>query len=77
MKKMILFVAASFLAVSMFAQTATPVKKAEDFVKFKELTYNFGKIKQSAPVTHDFVFTNTIDWNKSNLPRRDECLSKW
>ncbi len=61
MKKMILFVAASFLAVSMFAQTATPVKKAEDFVKFKELTYNFGKIKQSAPVTHDFVFTNTSD----------------
>jgi Protein of unknown function (DUF1573) len=58
MKKMILFFAASFLAVTMFAQTATPAKKAEDIVKFKELSYNFGKIKQSAPVTHDFVFTN-------------------
>ena len=61
MKKIILFFAVSFLAVTMFAQTATPAKKAEDFVKFKELTYNFGKIKQSSPVTHDFVFTNSSD----------------
>ena len=25
---------------------------------FKETKYNFGKIKQGQPVTHDFVFTN-------------------
>lgn len=56
---MILFFAASFFVLSMFGQTATPAKKAEDVVKFKEMTYNFGKIKQSAPVTHDFLFTNT------------------
>ncbi|MBC7851345.1 MAG: DUF1573 domain-containing protein, partial [Chitinophagaceae bacterium] len=44
-----------------FAQEATVAKKAEDFVKFKTLTYDFGKIKQNTPVTHDFLFTNTSD----------------
>jgi len=39
------------------AQTP-PVKKAEDFVKFKELAFDFGKVKQGTPVTHDFPFTN-------------------
>jgi hypothetical protein len=27
-------------------------------VKFKELTHDFGKIKQGVPVTYDFAFTN-------------------
>jgi hypothetical protein len=39
------------------AQTP-PIKKGEDFVKFKELAFDFGKVKQGAPVTHDFAFTN-------------------
>jgi hypothetical protein len=33
-------------------------KKSEEMIKFKEMTYNFGKIKQGVPVTHDFEFTN-------------------
>src|ERR1700744_5091680 len=54
MKKLFLFASAVILSVGVFAQA----KKAEDVVKFKELTYDFGKIKQGSPVTHDFDFTN-------------------
>ena len=55
----------AFTAVLAFAtlhaqQAATP--KAE-VVKFKELSYNFGKIKQGVPVTHDFVFSNVSNGN--------------
>src|SRR5580658_780308 len=39
------------------AQTP-PARKAEDFVKFKELAFDFGKVKQGTPVMHDFAFTN-------------------
>jgi hypothetical protein len=66
MKKVFLFASAIVLSASLFAQqtapaTQAPQKKAEDVIKFKELTYDFGKIKQSAPVTHNFEFTNTSD----------------
>ncbi len=61
MKKMIVFFAITMFSVSLFAQEAVPVKKAEELVKFKDLSYNFGKIKQGVPVTHDFVFTNVSD----------------
>jgi len=57
MKKLLLFASAVILSASVFAQA----KKAEDVLKFKELSYDFGKIKQSVPVTHDFVFTNVSD----------------
>jgi hypothetical protein len=56
MKKLILFASAALLSVSLFAQN--PAKKAEDVVKFKELAFDFGKIKQGVPATHDFAFTN-------------------
>ena len=58
MKKLFLFASTLFLGMSVFAQQA---QKAEDVLKFKELSYDFGKIKQGAPVSHDFVFTNTSD----------------
>jgi hypothetical protein len=57
MKKLFLFASAVILSASVFAQA----KKAEDVLKFKELSYDFGKIKQNVPVTHDFNFTNTSD----------------
>jgi hypothetical protein len=57
MKKVLFFAAATVLSISVFAQA----KKAEDVVKFKEITYDFGKIKQGAPVTHDFPFSNISD----------------
>ena len=57
MKKVLLFASVVLMSAGVFAQA----KKAEDVLKFKELSYDFGKIKQNAPVTHDFVFTNISD----------------
>lgn len=57
MKKLFLFASAVILSVGVFAQA----KRAEDVLKFKELSYDFGKIKQSVPVTHDFVFSNVSE----------------
>src|ERR1700733_13056838 len=54
MKKFILFASAVVLCTGVFAQQ----KKADEVAKFKELTYDFGKIKQGTPVTHDFNFSN-------------------
>ena len=54
MKRLFLFASAIALSASVFAQS----KKTEDVIKFKELSYDFGKIKQGEPVKHDFVFTN-------------------
>jgi hypothetical protein len=63
MKKAVLALSLLFVSAAIFAQTTStsaPVtqKKAEDYVKFKEMTYNFGKIKQGVPVLHDFIFAN-------------------
>ncbi len=54
MKNIFLALSAMFLCTAIFAQA----KKAEDVLKFKETVYDFGKIKQGVPVTHDFEFTN-------------------
>ena len=53
MKTLMLALSVMFLSTTVFAQT-----KAEDIVNFKEKVYDFGKIKQGVPVTHDFEFTN-------------------
>ncbi len=57
MKKAFLFLSALALSLTIFAQQ----KKAEDVVKFKELAWDFGKIKQGSPVTHNFAFDNISD----------------
>jgi hypothetical protein len=57
MKKVLLLAATVIFSASLFAQA----KKAEDVVKFKDLSYDFGKIKQGVPVTHDFAFSNISD----------------
>ena len=54
MKKAVLFFSAFILSLSLFAQTKT----AAEVVKFNEVAYDFGKIKQNVPVNHDFMFTN-------------------
>jgi hypothetical protein len=59
MKRAFLTIIVAFLVAPVFAQsTAAPQKKAEDYIKFKETKFNFGKIKQGTPVTHDFDFSN-------------------
>lgn len=54
MKKLFLFASVLLISAGVFAQA----KKAEEVVKFKELAYDFGKIKQGSPVTHEFAFSN-------------------
>ena len=54
MKKLLVLAGAVLFSASLFAQA----KKADDVIKFKEVSYDFGKIKQGTPVTHDFDFTN-------------------
>jgi len=65
MKSFVLAVAALLVTTGIFAQNQTTpaatVKKADSFVKFKEVTHDFGKIKQNSPVTYNFVFTNVTD----------------
>ena len=56
MKKLLLLAVVFSFGFTAFAQNAS--KKAEDVVKFQEIRFNFGKIKQGVPVTHDFQFTN-------------------
>lgn len=58
MKKLVLFTLSLFVAGTMMAQNQ--VKKADEAIKFKELSFDFGKIKQGVPVTHDFVFSNIL-----------------
>jgi hypothetical protein len=61
MKKAVLLFSAFILSFSLFAQTGTPAasqKTAADVIKFSEMSYDFGKIKQNVPVNHDFNFTN-------------------
>ena len=74
MKKLSLFACAALLSVSVFAQNppaqtppapappaqTPPAKKAEDFVKFKELAFDFGKVKQGTPVMHDLDRKSTV-----------------
>ena len=61
MKKAIVALSLLFVSVAIFAQNSAPQKKAEDYIKFKEMSHNFGKIKQGVPVTFDFQFTNASD----------------
>ena len=57
MKRVFLLAGVLILSAGLFAQQ----KKAEDVVKFQEMNFDFGKIKQNVPVTHNFAFTNISD----------------
>lgn len=56
MKHLLFF--AAFVALGSLAGAQDNAKKAEDVIRFKEMKYNFGKIKQGVPVYHEFEFTN-------------------
>ncbi|PWT77300.1 MAG: DUF1573 domain-containing protein [Bacteroidetes bacterium] len=57
MKRVFLLASVLVMSATIFAQQ----KKAEDLVRFKELVFDFGKVKQNVPAVHDFVFTNISD----------------
>ena len=55
--KKILLIASAFIV----GFTASAQQKADDIVKVKNDKFDFGKIKQSVPVTTYFELTNTSD----------------
>lgn len=57
MKSILLVLSVMFMSTAVFSQSI----KAENLVNFKEKVYDFGKIKQGVPVTHDFEFTNVSE----------------
>jgi hypothetical protein len=58
MKKILLLVCFAASAFITQAQTAVETKPAET-LQLKETAYNFGKIQQGRPVTHNFEIVNT------------------
>ena len=63
MKKFMLVLSTVLFTTLLMAQNGTQAtqKKADDYIKFKEITHDFGKIKQGVPVTYDFAFINVSD----------------
>jgi hypothetical protein len=59
MKKILMLACFAALGYTMQAQTATTETKPADILVLKETTYNFGKIPQGRPVTHNFEIVNT------------------
>ena len=41
------------------AQTVTPVQPVNEYLRFKETSFDFGKILHNRPVTHNFEVMNT------------------
>ena len=60
MKRLVLAFAALIITAGAFAQVAVE-KKTENYVKFKELKHDFGKIKQGVPVEFEFAFVNASE----------------
>jgi hypothetical protein len=62
MKRLFLSLGILIVSLHLYAQQAPQAqKKVEDVVKFKEMSFDFGKIKQGTPVKHDFEFVNIGD----------------
>jgi hypothetical protein len=58
MKKIMILATLVFVANVGFSQKATDAKSDVAVVAWDSQTYDFGKIKQGVPVTHEFKFTN-------------------
>lgn len=54
MKFFLLILITIIVQTQLFSQS----KKAENYVKFKQKEYDFGKIKQGSVVSFDFLFDN-------------------
>lgn len=53
------FLLGFIMLVSVSAAFAQPSKPATEIIALKETVYDFGKIQQGRPVTHDFFVTNS------------------
>lgn len=61
-RKKLVLTAVFFAAFSFTIQaqiTPTAETKPAEILQLKEITYNFGKIQQGRPVTHNFEIVNT------------------
>ena len=62
MKRLFLLVCLATATLITKAQTSTPAKPVEakpaEMVQLKETAYDFGKIQQGRPVTHNFELVN-------------------
>lgn len=59
MKNLIFFFFAALLSVSSKAQGTNTTAKPAEMLVLKEPSFDFGKIQQGQPVTHEFEVTNT------------------
>lgn len=57
MKRLFILMALTLVVTAGFAQSAAPAEVA--VATFEGQTFDFGKVKQGVPVTHEFKFTNT------------------
>ena len=58
MKKLMIIAVLAFVANTGFSQATTASKSDMAIIQWDAATYDFGKIKQGVPVTHEFKFTN-------------------
>lgn len=59
MKKLVFLAAFALMATVVFGQATTTAPKADVAVAaFDNQNFDFGKIKQGVPVTHEFTFVN-------------------
>lgn len=58
MKKLMIIAVMAFVASTGFSQTTSASKSDMAVIQWDAATYDFGKIKQDVPVTHEFKFTN-------------------
>ena len=59
MKKLVFFAAFALMVTVAFGQATTTAQKADVAVAaFDNQNFDFGKIKQGVPVTHEFTFVN-------------------
>ena len=59
MKKILTIICSLAISQFVIAQATVPVTAPAEVVELKEMEFNFGKIPQGKPVTHEFFFSNS------------------
>ncbi|MBX2922631.1 MAG: DUF1573 domain-containing protein [Chitinophagaceae bacterium] len=61
MKRLLFTFVAVIATTFAIAQKTEGPLKAENFISFKEMKHDFGKVKQGVPVSYEFTFENVSD----------------